>query len=205
MCIYRLKGDGTHLWPNWLPDEERVDHGFFFAERENADPDCRLKIARTWENIRLFPYPSDETKHKIEQYFPDAIGISYVYHGIRTIVSEKARQLLKPFISSECVFLPMTLEQSPQKYWVLYVTNILDCLDSKQSKFGRMTPKGIRSYHFLEEKLENTYLFRLPGHYEYLDSHDFATPAFLNLVQDLKIHGFKFWECNRPGQVPIVS
>jgi hypothetical protein len=209
ILVYKLKGDSIHIEPRWPAGEERQDHGLFYAERGNADLDCRLKFATTWETIRLFPHHSSftgsEGECKTDEHFPDAINISYIYHGVRMIISEKSRQLLQPFIGSESVFLPVILEQSPEKYWALYVTKILDCLDVERSKFGRMLPKSIRQYHFLEEKLKDTYLFRLPGHYDFLDSNDFATQAFLNLVLDLGLNGFEFWECNKPCQDPIVS
>lgn len=205
MVVYRLRGDSITVFPDWAVGEEKRDHDFFYAERGSTDPECRLKAANMWKSIRLVPF-ADTAKKDVEgENLPDAINITYIYHGIGIIVSEHAKQLLEPFLQNECVFLPMILENSSQRYWVLYITKILDCLDEERSKFGRISPKSIRKYFFHEEMLENTYLFRLPGFHEYLDSNDFATQSFLDLVQRLNIHGFEFWECNKPGQDPIVT
>ena len=207
MRIYRIKGDGEYESPFWASDEEEKDDGSFWAERDNHDLQSRRKKASDWKKIKLKfnSVSSDKQIRDIDFNLPDSINIFSLKQGLEMIVSDTAKQKLYPYIKHECAFLPVDLVDISSEYWVLYVTNILDCLDIRNSKFGRYKPKRIRKYAFEVNKISKTYLFRLPGHYDYLVDRDFASQLFLNLVQDLELRGFEFWECNNLGQEPIVT
>ncbi len=208
MLVFRLKG-GSEYVIAFLPQlmEEVLLVKDFLAERNNSDPMCRLRKAEEWEEIELQPYPGYNYKEGEPFHFNDVINASNSVLGAGIIVSDHAKLKLAPHIKHECVFLPVNLMPAPQKYWMMYITNVLDCLNIKNSKFShiRFPPKGVRHYSFDVEKLENVHLFRLPGHFDYLEDRDFATQQFLDLTQMLGIRGFEFWELNKPGQDPIVT
>lgn len=208
MLIFRLKGDGEYVT---AAPPERMEEVLlvkdFLAERNNSDPMCRWRKAEEWEEIELQPYPGYNYKEGEPFHFNDVISASNSVLGAGIVVSNQAKVKLVPHIEHECVFLPVNLTQAPQKYWMMYIANVLDCLDVKNSRFShiRIPPKGVRHYSFDIEKLENVHLFRLPGHFDYLEDRDFATQRFLDLTQKLEIRGFEFWELNKPGQDPIVT
>jgi hypothetical protein len=208
MLVFKLEGDGEYVTaalPGMLEMVVLVKD--FLAERNNPDPMCRWRKAEEWEEMELHPYPGFNYKEGEPFYFNDVINASNSVLGADTIVSDQAKLELAPHIEHECVFLPVNLMGAPQKYWMMYVTHVLDCLDIRNSKFShiRNPPKGIAHYSFNVEKLEDVYLFRLPGHFDYLEPRDFATQRFLDLTRKLGIRGFEFWELNKPGQDPIVT
>jgi len=208
MLIFKLEGDGEYVTaapPGMLEMVVLVKD--FLAERNNPDPMCRWRKAEEWEEIELQPYPGFNYKEGEPFNFNDVISASNSVLGADIIVNNQTKLKLAPYLEHECVFLPVNLTQAPQKYWMMYITNVLDCLNIKNSKFShiRFPPKGIRRYSFDVEKLENVHLFRLPGHFDYLEARDFATQRFLDLTLKLEIRGFEFWELNKPGQDPIVT
>jgi hypothetical protein len=207
MLVFRLKGDGEYVTAFPELTEEVLIVEDFLAERNNPDPMCRWRKAEEWKEIELQSYPGYNYKEGEAFHFNDAINASNSVLGAGIIVSDQAKLELTPHIKHECIFLPVNLTQAPQKYWMMYITNVLDCLNIKNSKFShiRFPPKGVRHYSFDVEKLEKVHLFRLPGHFDYLEDRDFATQRFLDLTRKLGIRGFEFWELNKPGQDPIVT
>lgn len=208
MTVYRIKGDGEFFIAR-LPEELSQGLGTdFLAEYNDASPNSRRQKAQEWSEIPLQLYKGFTTdKTGQSTLFLDAINACNVVQGAEIIVSNSAKNKIEDYVKGECIFLPVNLLGAPQKYWLLYVTNILDCLVIKDSKLhkNRYSPKSVRHYSFDEKKLENTYLFRLPGHLGYLEDKDFSTSCFLNLVKNEEIRGFEFWFCNKPEDDPIVS
>jgi hypothetical protein len=207
MRIFRLRGGSEYVAASLAGSLEQAIVMNFLAERDNPDPMCRCKKADEWNEIALQPHPGYNHQPSQNLHFNDAINASNAVQGASIIVSDHAKQLLIPHVSGECVFLPVRLEQAPQKYWLMYVTNVLDCLNVKDSKFirRRFPPNGVKYYTFEADKLENIYLFRFPGHFDYLEDKDFATQRFLDLIQQLGLSGFEFWELNKSEQDPIVT
>lgn len=208
MLVFGLRGGSEYVtaFPPQLMEEVLLVEDFL-AERNNPDSMCRWRKAEEWKEIELRPYPGYNYKEGEAFHFNDVINASNSVLGAGIIVSNRAKLELAPHIERECVFLPVNLTQAPQKYWMMYITNVLDCLNIKNSKFShiRFPPKGVRYYSFDVEKLENVHLFRLSGHFDYLEDRDFATQRFLDLTQKLGIRGFEFWELNKPDQDPIVT
>jgi hypothetical protein len=208
MIIFKLRGDSEFIAaakPEAMNSIVTVEN--FLAERDNSDPMCRWEKAKEWKEIDLLPYPGYSYEEGEPFRFNDVISAGASILGASIIVSDQARLKLMPYIGKECVFLPVHLLQAPQKYWMIYITNILDCLNIKDSKFTNKLypPRRIKHYSFDIKKLANVYLFRLPGHFDYLDDKDLATQRFLDLTQNLGIGGFEFWDLNKPDQDPIVT
>jgi hypothetical protein len=204
MSVFELKGDGEFLVAG-LVDMGLLNESFF-VEKDNPNPICRWEKAKCWHEIELQTYPGFNHVEGTTSYFNDVIHARNAVQGIGIIISDDAKTRLSPYVFHECAFLPINLLESPQNYWFMYITNILDCIDVEKSQFrtNRFSPKSVKYYSFDVEKIENTYLFRLPGHYDYLEDRDFATSRFLQLAKELDLKGFEFWECNKPGKDPIV-
>jgi hypothetical protein len=205
MEIFRLQGDGEYLVAGFLEHQDKVED--FFVEYKNSDPMCRLKRSQEWYEIVLQPYPGFNHKQGQDFYFGDVIRARNIVQGAGIMISDFAKTRLEPYIQHECAFLPVNLLQAPQKYWFIYITNILDALNIEKSQFksNRFSPKTVKYYSFDSNQLENVYLFRLPGHFDYLGDRDFATLRFLELTQKLELKGFEFWDCNNPHKDPIVT
>jgi len=145
---------------------------------------------------------------RIKPKFLDIMGISPVtreselgengfFKGASTLVSESARDKLAPFLKEECVFVPTTVEGAPQPYYILWVRKIFDALDEERTQikpgsiFGPPKKRVFRGKFHLD-KIDATFLFRVPQwKYEQMD-HDFALKPFRDLVKQLKIKGFEF-------------
>lgn len=163
----------------------------WYPELTESDPDARRRAVHAWEPLSLWWLPPDGK----EAFFDDVVGFGGI-RGFETLVSARARDLLLPYVESECAFLPVEISGAPLRYFVLYVTRLVDCLDKDRSRFGRPAPSLPTpiSIPRLREDSVSGYLFRLQGGGGYQFDYDFGTESFVALVRTLGLRGFRFRE-----------
>ena len=163
----------------------------WYPELSSGDADCRTCAAITWKPLEIsWSVGENQTA---PTGWADALGFGKTIRGFETLVSESAREVLTSYIGGECQFLPVEIPGAPMRYFVLYVTRLLDCLDTKTTRFSGQNPFGPRLVSvpsFRSESL-NGFLFRLMGGRGYQLDYDFATNEFIKLVRGLGLRGFK--------------
>jgi len=163
----------------------------WYAELSSGDADCRKCAALTWRTLEiLWAVGENQTAPAV---WSDALGFGKTIRGFETLVSESAREVLTPYIGGECQFLPVEIPGAPTRYFVLYITRLLDCLDTRATRFSGQNPFGPRLVSVPSFKSEsvNGFLFRLIGGRGYQLDYDFATDEFIELVRGLGLGGFK--------------
>lgn len=111
-----------------------------------------------------------------------AVPISYAF-------SDRAVGSLNPYVKEDCIFLPLDLRGTNAKYWLPWITRIVDCLDRTKAKLRVMSfATQIRTAAFFEERLEGRFMFRVPED----PNKEFVTDAFVNLVRQHRLTGFEF-------------
>ena len=163
----------------------------WYPELSSSEANCRRSAALNWITLEI-SWTVGETQAK-PAVWADALGFGKTIRGFETLVSESARNILLPYIGGECLFLPVEIPEAPTRYFVLYVTRLLDCLDSRTSRFSGENPFGPRlvSLPSLKSEKVNGFLFRLMGGLGYQLDYDFATDEFITLVRGLGLRGFK--------------
>ena len=106
------------------------------------------------------------------------------------VVDEIAGGVIAPHVCHEVELLPMEVEGKP--FHVVNITHIVDCLDKANSVIEYFDDEqtrimSIEKYSFFEERLFETFLFKLPGF-----SSMYSTPRFKNLIEARKITGLRF-------------
>jgi len=120
--------------------------------------------------------------------------------GCELAVSEKARQLLSGPLASEAAFLPVDVRGAPGPYWLLYALEYCGAVDMAKSVFTEPYASALDRRAMLRKpafeqsaNLEQRLVFRIPGSSTFVPPDvTYATEAFLNLVQKLKLSGFTF-------------
>jgi hypothetical protein len=114
----------------------------------------------------------------------------FVQMGTLLVCGNEAWQLLENKLKNEVQPLPIKVGEL--HYYILNVTNIVDCLDTSASRFLRTpfdaTGGEIIKYVFQQDKLVNTFLFAIPQ----MPKIVFATSAFKDLVEGLQLQDITF-------------
>lgn len=164
----------------------------WYPELDSGDISARELVVPNWTPISMwFVAPDDGRRPR----FTDAVGYGAI-RGIGTFVSARARDVLAPVVASECHFLPVEVRDAPTRYYAMYVTRLLDCLDVARSRFGRPPtnlPAPISVPRLIDSRVSG-FLFRLVGGCGYQFDYDFATERFVELSRSLGLSGFRYRE-----------
>lgn len=164
----------------------------YYPELVDSSPNARRNVSEKWNGLDVKWELAPSCKSAV---FSDAMGFGKTIRGMETLVSDATRKVLSEHLEGECVFLPITLSGSTEKYYFLYITRLLDCLDERTSRFSREIPgmPTLISVPRFRESDVSGYLFRIGGG-RYQFDYDFATERFWGLVKHLGLKGFCFRE-----------
>ena len=116
------------------------------------------------------------------------------------VCNEKTMSIIEDFIDGYAEFLPLmsnTIRET--QYYLLYPTEILDCLDNELTEFARTRSgyiTGIRRHAFRLDCIGDTPIFRLPVAGS-LWGWPYVNDRFKQLVEDNNLTGLEFrkvWE-----------
>ena len=131
----------------------------------------------------------------------DPVGdFAYFTAGV-VACNEHVLSLLGNKVMSEIEVLPIGL-QSDQKWYLLNVVNVIDCLDEGRSEI-KYFPDGkkilrIIKYSFREELVRDSFLFKIP---QMVRTEVFATENFQALVDEHKLKGLDLRPVGRKNTI----
>lgn len=89
-------------------------------------------------------------------------------------------------------YLPIHCIENDEDYYIVNVTNIVDCFDYERAEFDRYENSGrimwFKKYSFIPEKLQNLKLFKLIDEPQ---RDPFVTEEFMNKIEEKNLTGFK--------------
>lgn len=140
MKVYRLDNDGNH-------------YQYFLTEDENDEvkliTDC-TPLASTWEPPPVYIY-----KPRLKA------GDLYNFHGGSLIFSPAATEKLRTFLEMAGELLPLPFES--QVYTLLNVTECINCLDRKNTKWRYAEDSWpIDHYAFHRNRFSESTIFKIP-------------------------------------------
>jgi hypothetical protein len=209
MQAYELRGDLDRVLLQPKSFVNRISKEFFATfnpEVESAIEQIRSVPASlpSWWIFESLPLSNKRTKLR----FSDFVSSSCGYPGTELFVSERAVDLLNPFLSKECAFLPVQIDGAPTRYFYPWVLTTTDAIDRSKSEFkddvyldwSGQRRSRLMTFEFREEKVDGRLLVRLPGaHLSLVSQVTYCTSAFIELVRKLKISGV---HCLRSAQDP---
>jgi hypothetical protein len=189
---------------------------------EDRDPDIlsRAKFAETFPRYETAKSNSPDPQHMNALTFPkfeivvgsprsegrilyktplflDAHFVFSHPFGFVSCVSQRFMECMAPYLSGQCVFVPVEVAGAPAPYFILWVTRILDALDEEQTRVATSWKDGrkvIARAKFREEVVGGSLLFRLPGKRYFAQDSDYATEPFIELCQRHELTGLEFME-----------
>lgn len=109
------------------------------------------------------------------------------------ILNEYAFHILSPYLKGHTQIFKIKNQES--LFYVINVTDIIDCLDYDKSEIKRFPSSGrvmrVTKYSFIKSKLKNAIIFKLP---EFVKTTCYVTEEFKKVVEENHIKGFKFEE-----------
>jgi hypothetical protein len=161
----------------------------------NKDTAARRSVLGVWNSVVL-----ELRTHKGKpdpKRLKDIHGFSG-YAGLSSVVSDRCRVVLQNEFPDSALYLPVEIEGLAQRYWALWITDVVDALDLDRSQLTTIAPTltrvGIRCYR--EEAVESHPLFRLPMVY---GEPDHVTDQFKAVIEKYKLTNFLFWD--KTGEV----
>lgn len=107
------------------------------------------------------------------------------------VLSEYALNVLKDLIEGSVEILPIRLRVG--KFFILNVTDVLDCVDYDKSEVKPFKSSGrimrFIKYEFFKECLYNKHIFKIPDESK---RNAFVSDQFKERVKENKLKGFKF-------------
>lgn len=108
------------------------------------------------------------------------------------VFSKRAVDMLKPIMGSQVEVLPLKFKSAD--YFLINVTNVLDCMDYTESKFVREPVLLFQKYAFVLDKISEWTIFKTV---EEVQVCTFVTDRFVGIVKGAELSGFEFklvWE-----------
>lgn len=191
MSAYILMSDDDRmLWvdPTEMPNEQEALR--YSTIELNRDTAARRNVLSIWKSITLRP---SAYKGKPDPKRLKDIHSFSTFAGLSMIVSQRCRGVLEHEFPGAALYLPVEVEGASQSYWGLWVTQVLDALDLKQSQITEIAPTlrrvGVRRYR--EDVIANHGMFRLPMIY---GESDHVTSEFKAIVERHRLTNFRFWD-----------
>ncbi len=117
---------------------------------------------------------------------------SDLYPGI-LVLNDKAVNKLEKYFENTVEYLALNVKNSPVKFTMVNIINVIDCLDYEKSIFSRYPDDGqifhCRKYVFQESLVGKQHLFKAP---EFARAVLFASDAFKQTVEEEGLTGFVF-------------
>jgi hypothetical protein len=113
-------------------------------------------VSRTWKPVSLEGF---EDNPGVDGDFPSLNNYSKI-----PIFSNRAWEALRPLVGYCSEALPVT-HPGGHRYWIINVTDVIDCVDEKRSNFKRYSDGGVMrvvSFHFKENTIQNKHIFKTP-------------------------------------------
>ncbi len=184
---------------------------------DNENSNKKVKVYELWmdHTYRTYePIPKDGYKsymfdgvpvkeRKFDKIYPSKykdeidkpIGDVFSVEISSFILNEKSYKVLYPYLKNHSQVFK--IKSDSKIFYVVNVTDIIDCLDYEKSELKRFPSSGrimrVIKYVFKEEKIKDTVIFKLPG-IGFVNSHSFVTEEFKKVVEENNIKGFKFKE-----------
>ncbi|KFL63518.1 hypothetical protein DJ50_4825 [Bacillus cereus ATCC 10876] len=113
------------------------------------------------------------------------------------MISEKAKQVLKPLIGDNVEFLPLLRNSTSEVYYLIHVLNVLDAIDSDKAILKKLITGliiGCEKFAFDSNTVQNEMIFKV-----YINGKIHPTAVFILdelkiLIEQSDLKGFKFIE-----------
>ena len=113
--------------------------------------------------------------------------------GSIPVFSERAVKVLREYLEDNAEILP--LQHDGEKYFLINVTNVQDCIDFENSEIKRFPSSGkimrFVKYSFKEDVVKNQHIFKIK---QYPRSIVLVSDEFRNKVLNSELEGFDFIE-----------
>ena len=108
------------------------------------------------------------------------------------LVNNRTKKVIKELIGDAVEFLPTSYENK-NEFWIVNVTNVLDCINYNKAEPKRYSNNGrvmyFNRYSFFEDKVKNQDIFKIV---ECPRSYVFVSDKFKDIIEKNKITGFTF-------------
>ena len=170
MNVYKLNADGSGNWV-WFWAAERVVLPDYSNSRTFFDRHPRIRLVRDPE--------SQGSK------LPDYSNVNTTPYPC---FSGHAKAVLGPYLEGLGQWLELDCAEG--SYWLFNITNIVDALDEPASRIVDLgSVVAVKEFAFKPEALRNQLIFKIP---QRPGSYNLVTDAFVKLVEEHKLTGFKF-------------
>lgn len=120
------------------------------------------------------------------------------FSGSLPVFSRKAVKVLKKYLDNNTEILPLMYRKknhfSKEEYFVINVTNLVDCIDYERAEVKRFKNSGeilrFIKYAFKPEAIKNVHIFKVPEDCVAV----LVSDEFKNLVESSGLKGFLFIE-----------
>jgi len=171
MKIYRM-----------IPDYDRChdfDAGVFPGRDDLGNAMLRGDpLLEKWKSLHVSRRPTKGKK-------TDFVMTSWTYAKFG--VNARAAEVLRPYVEASCELLPF--EYRKDRYWLVYVREMADCLDLRRTIFNGLdkSARNVLVAAFTPKRLPNHPLFRLPGGDQY-----YVTEQLKDVIEKAKLTGARF-------------
>jgi hypothetical protein len=155
------------------------------------------RMAERWKPIPVTRYRRSHRRNA---------GLAVDFHACdigRTAISERALQAISPLVGSVVEALPLEIVDHPeQRYYVLHVVDVIDCLDHERTRGRRIAEDAyteINQYAFRPGTTDGHHLFRVR---EMPLGPNLASEEFKQLVESHGLVGLKFASTEEPIFLP---
>jgi hypothetical protein len=158
-----------------------------------------VRRADVWSPVpferRPTRHPSYRKNRSKPVDFPSLMGLGLAF-------SERALQVLDPLMGQSVEALPLEcVNCSQNRFFVINVLDILDCLDEPRCIFTRYSDGGImdiKRYAFLPNSLEGHHIFKVP---QQVVGSVLVSPEFKRRVEENGLVGAVFREVGRDADL----
>jgi hypothetical protein len=171
MKIYRMIPDYArclHLDPGLFPGRDDLGNTMLRSE----------PLIQKWKTLKV---TRRATSAKTRSDFV-MTSWSYAEFG----VNARAMEVLRPHVEGSCEFLPIQYRNT--MYWILYVRDAADCLDTQRTIFNGAdeNPRDVQVPAFIRERLPNHALFRISRGFDY-----YVTEELKGVIEKAKLTGVR--------------
>ncbi|WP_339848480.1 suppressor of fused domain protein [Paenibacillus sp. FSL W7-1088] len=170
----------------WKLSEDSVNQLLDFTEVRGVNEGINKgnSLAKLWNEVEMITYSEGESA--------DIYSIASQVTDL--VLKERAANILSDLLEDKVELLPV--HHNKEKYYVMNILNILDCVDIDQSipsKYG-----GFKNFVFEENEIQNQHIFKtLSYNYEiqnepFISSQTFVSDEFKQRVEEAGLQGFRF-------------
>lgn len=147
-------------------------------------------LANDWKPFEMIEVEENGQKYDMSKF------------ALNPIFSEAAVHKLFEMLKGKAEILPYS--HSKDKYYAINVTNLIDCIDVRNSVIDKDTVvPEITKFAFIEHLIEQETIFKIP---QYKATHVFVTNRFRDYVIESNLTGFKFNEVwNSESTIPVPN